>query len=213
MSKPRITGPERREQIIDAAIELFSTRGFSGTTTRQLAEAAGVSEAALYLHFDTKESLYEAILRRKAVEGTHMVERLREMTEEPPRAVFGELAAFVIEVHTRDQAFLRLLLYSGLEGHTLFRMFFRAQLREIAELLRAYVERQQRAGVFRPCEPRLAVRAFMGMLIHHLLIQEIFHVTDFGVFRPARAAPEFVTIFLEGLCAEGSRTGGGVECA
>ena len=57
----RITGEQRKEQIIDAAIELFSETGFAGTTTRRLAEAAGISEAALYLHFETKEALYEAI--------------------------------------------------------------------------------------------------------------------------------------------------------
>lgn len=196
----RITGKQRREQIIDAAIALFSESGFAGTTTRRLAEAVGISEAGLYLHFETKEALYEAIIRRKAAEFAGISKRLREMAGAPPREVFGAFAEFMLETHTRDRAFLRLLLRSGLEQHALFRLFFRAQVREIADLLRAYVEQQQRAGVFRACESRLAVRAFIGMLMHHLLNQEVFGVREFGVFTPAEAAPVFVSIFLEGVC-------------
>jgi AcrR family transcriptional regulator len=151
----RISGEQRRERIIDAAIDLFSASGFAGTTTRRLAEAAGVSEAALYLHFETKEALYEAIIRRKAVENAEFTERLREMPAEPPELVFQAVAEFMIETHTRDKAFLRLLLFSGLEQHALFRMFFEAQVRECGDTLRAYVERLQRAGTFRPCDPFL----------------------------------------------------------
>ena len=195
----RISGEERREQIIDAAIELFSSGGFAGTTTRRLAEAAGVSEAALYLHFDTKEALYQAIIRRKAREDAGFTERLRGLAGEPPREVFLAVARFMLETHTRDKAFLRLLLYSGLEQHVLFRMFFEAQIREMGDTLRAYVERKQQEGAFRPCEPRLAVRAFMGMLVHHLLTQEIFQLRELGVYEPDTVAPVFVTIFLEGL--------------
>jgi AcrR family transcriptional regulator len=195
----RPTREERREHIIDAAIELFSTSGFAGTTTRRLAEAVGISEAALYLHFDTKEELYQAIIRRKARENSGFTERLRAMAAEPPYQVFRAVADFMLETHTRDKAFLRLLLFSGLEQHALFRMFFEAQIRECADVLRAYVERLQRESVFRPCEPGVAVRAFMGMLIHHLLVQEVFQLRELGVHEPGKVAPILVSIFLDGL--------------
>lgn len=204
----RMTREERRERIIDAAIELFSTGGFAGTTTRRLAEAVGISEAALYLYFDTKEELYEAIIRRKARENSGFTERLRGMSDEPPERVFREVAEFMIETHTKDKAFLRLLLFSGLEQHALFRMFFEAQVRECGGVLRTYVERLQREGTFRRCEPRLAVRAFMGMLVHHLLTQEVFQLRELGVYQPAEAAGVFVAIFLNGLLERGELSGG-----
>ena len=197
----RISGEQRREQIVAAAIELFAERGFSGTTTRELAERVGISEAGLYLHFDTKEALYEAIMLRKAEEKTAAFRRVRELAdaEAPPAEVFGEAARVMLETHTRDTAFLRLLLHSGLERHPLFRMFFEAQVRAVGDALRGYVERQQARGAFRPCEPRLAVRAFMGMLVHHLLVQEVFKLHELGVFEPARVVPVVVSIFLQGL--------------
>ena len=65
----RMSGDERREQILQVAIKLFSQYGFSGTTTKRIAQEAGVSEAMVFRHFATKVELYHAILDHKACEG------------------------------------------------------------------------------------------------------------------------------------------------
>ncbi|MBI4390445.1 MAG: helix-turn-helix transcriptional regulator, partial [candidate division NC10 bacterium] len=62
----RLTGPQRRERIIQAALTLFSQKGFRGTTTREIARHVGVSEATIFKHFATKEVLYSAIIDAKA---------------------------------------------------------------------------------------------------------------------------------------------------
>ncbi|HZU35199.1 MAG TPA: helix-turn-helix domain-containing protein [Gemmataceae bacterium] len=58
----RLSSEERRAAIIQAVRRLFADKGFDGTTTRELAEAAGVSEALLFKHFPNKEALYSAML-------------------------------------------------------------------------------------------------------------------------------------------------------
>ena len=60
--KKRMSVEKRREQIIKTARRLFSERGFRGTTTRELAKAAGISEALLFRHFASKLDLYHAML-------------------------------------------------------------------------------------------------------------------------------------------------------
>src|SRR6185503_18729995 len=65
----RMAGEERRLQILRVAVSLFSERGFRGTTTKEIAHAAGVSEAMVFRHFATKEELYAAILDHKACSG------------------------------------------------------------------------------------------------------------------------------------------------
>ena len=60
-----MTGDERREQILQTAVNLFSQRGFKGTTTKEIASAAGVSEAMVFRHFENKDDLYGAILDTK----------------------------------------------------------------------------------------------------------------------------------------------------
>jgi TetR/AcrR family transcriptional regulator len=61
----RLSAEDRRRQIVHAAIELFARKGFDGTTTREIAQAAGVSEALIFRHFPTKHDLYRAIIDHK----------------------------------------------------------------------------------------------------------------------------------------------------
>src|SRR5580765_3512786 len=68
----RMTAEERKLQILRVAVSLFSQRGFGGTTTREIAIAAGVSEAMVFRHFATKQELYAAILDHKACSGDAM---------------------------------------------------------------------------------------------------------------------------------------------
>ena len=63
MANTRLDSDDRRRAIVDAAVPLFARKGFAGTTTRELAAAAGVSEALLFRHFPSKQSLYREILR------------------------------------------------------------------------------------------------------------------------------------------------------
>ena len=58
----RMSAEERRQAIVEAVRDVFAEKGFDGTTTRELAQAAGVSEALLYKHFPSKESLFAAML-------------------------------------------------------------------------------------------------------------------------------------------------------
>jgi AcrR family transcriptional regulator len=59
---PRLNPGARRDLIVAAAIPLFARKGFAGTTTREIAEAAGVSEALVFKHFANKTALYDAIV-------------------------------------------------------------------------------------------------------------------------------------------------------
>lgn len=60
--EPRLTGPERRQQLIDAARTVFLRHGLGGARTRHIADEAGVNEALLYHHFDSKEAIFEVAI-------------------------------------------------------------------------------------------------------------------------------------------------------
>jgi len=78
----RLSAEERRQAIADAVRDVFADKGFDGTTTRELAKAAGVSEALLYKHFPSKESLYAAMLDA-CVKGPTFAEFKRILTLDP----------------------------------------------------------------------------------------------------------------------------------
>ena len=90
VSTKRLPGEERRASIIDAVIPLFAKNGFHGTTTRQLAEAAGVSEALLYRHFPSKEALYEEIQSKSCAlpELDPLFEQLRLIPPSSEKLIF-----------------------------------------------------------------------------------------------------------------------------
>jgi TetR/AcrR family transcriptional regulator len=167
-------GDERREQILKTAVQLFSQRGFSGTTTKEIARAAGVSEAIIFRHFATKDELYGAILESKSCEGELQQlpwevnpELKRAMDEGDDFAFFYNLGMHAMNKHHSDVGFMRLLFYSALEEHDLAERFFNEFISRLYVFIGAYVEKRQNEGAMRQVKPRVVVRAFMGMLIHH----------------------------------------------
>ena len=58
----------RRDQILTRATDLFARSGYVGTSVRQIARSCGITEAAIYRHFDSKRHLYEEVIRAKARE-------------------------------------------------------------------------------------------------------------------------------------------------
>ena len=168
----RMAGEERRMQILHLAVSLFSQRGFSGTTTREIAQAAGVSEAMVFRHFATKEELYSAILDHKACSDSAFDPKevvAQAVQQGDDHAVFEGLAFSALEHHECDTEFHRLLLHAALERHELAEMFWERNVRPLYEFLGGYIRQRQRDGAMVDIDPAVVVRAFVGMVIHHSL--------------------------------------------
>ena len=71
-NRKRMTGKQRREQLLDVGRKLFAERGFEGTSIEEIANHAGVSKPVVYEHFGSKEGLYAVVVHRE-------VERLLAM--------------------------------------------------------------------------------------------------------------------------------------
>jgi AcrR family transcriptional regulator len=168
----RMSAEGRKLQILSVAVRLFSQRGFGGTTTKEIAQAAGVSEAMVFRHFATKQELYTAILDHKACSGDSLnpEEMVAEaLKQKDDRGVFEKLAFGALQHHEVDPEFQRLLLHSALEGHELAEMFFEKFIRRVYELLGAYIAERQRDGALIKIDPAIVIRSFIGMIIHHSL--------------------------------------------
>jgi len=195
----RATGEARREQILVEAMKCFAENGFRGTTTRSLAERVGITEAALYRYFPSKEALYQAIVDRKmrAPEAVSLLAPAAERRDD--RAVFGGLAREIFRRMQEDPAFLRILFFTALENHALSQPFFASRVRRLREFVADYVALRIREGAFRPVDPALAARAFLGMLFDHMNVRIIFHQTDAYPQTLDEAADTFTSIFLGGM--------------
>src|SRR5438876_744178 len=95
MPATKLSSEERREAIVRAVRKAFAEKGFHGTTTRELAEAAGVSEALLFKHFPNKESLYAAMhVSCNMEQAPEEVKRL--MALEPSTSTLVHLVYFLV---------------------------------------------------------------------------------------------------------------------
>lgn len=117
----RMTGQERRQAIIEAAVKLFSERGFRGVTTREMASEVGVTEPVLYQHFPSKRDLYRAIIECKLDQSGSRFERFDALCSNDctPQEFFVNLGLLMVEWHTADPSFLRLMMHAKLEGNEL----------------------------------------------------------------------------------------------
>lgn len=199
----RMAGEERRLQLLLVAMRLFSQRGFRGTTTKEIARAAGVSEAMVFRHFATKEDLYTAILDHKACAGG--LKDPRELVADAIKrkddiAVFEGLAIGLMNHHQNDTEFLRLLTHSALEEHQLADMFWETTVRSMYDFLGGYIHERQRDGAFREIDTAIVVRSFVGMIIHHSLNNTLWDKTRRILnISNERAAKEFTDILLHGI--------------
>ena len=205
----RLPADERRAQILREAAHLFGTHGFNGTTTRDVAARVGLTEAALYRYFPSKEAMYTAILdeRLAAPDLTEPVEEFARCGDD--RAVFTVLALNLLHATETDPSILRLVLFSALEGHQLARPFQEARIRLLREFLAGYIERRSREGAFRGLDPALGARAFIGMVVDHLLVRQIFGQRAEYPQSPEAVADTFVSIFLDGVRTDRERFGAG----
>jgi TetR/AcrR family transcriptional regulator len=199
----RMAGDERREQLCKIAMRLFSERGFRGTTTKEIAAAAGVSEAVIFKHFSNKDELYASILDHKACShpfDNPFAEIADKIEQKDDFGVFYTMALNSLNYHKADADFLRLMLHSALEGHDLARMFFENFITRIYGFLGDYISQRQKDGAFREVEPRVIVRAFIGMFVHHSL-NNILWDNEQKILKISNedAAREFATILLEGI--------------
>jgi AcrR family transcriptional regulator len=95
-SRIRMTGKQRREQLLDIGRALFAERGFDGASIEEIASRAGVSKPVVYEHFGGKEGLYAVVVDR---EMEHLLDRVTSALRAPahPRTVLERAALSLLD--------------------------------------------------------------------------------------------------------------------
>jgi AcrR family transcriptional regulator len=196
----RLAADERRAQLIDTAMRLFSRNGFSGTTTREIALAAGVNEAIIFRFFPHKDDLYAAILERKSAEACTdaWVDELQAAAASgDDEAVIRIVVTHLIEHQRRDPVFTRLMLHSALDNHSFAQQYRDRHFAPVHLFLLEYVAERQRDGSFRAGDPHAIVRAILGVPVHHGLVETL--LPDRNIAFGDDAIDVYTTFILGGL--------------
>jgi TetR/AcrR family transcriptional regulator len=197
----RLTAPDRRLQLIEAAMDLFSRKGFAGTTTKEIALAAGVSEAIIFRHFATKRDLYTAIIEHNmhsAAARETLAEMEACMKRRDDEGLFRLIARETIEAHRQDARFEKLMMHASLEGHELAAIYRREFGLPIFETLRAYLDRRQRSGALRRIDAKAMIIAIAGMAHYYAMNME---ASDLDILRlkDEQVVEAFTRIMMDGI--------------
>jgi AcrR family transcriptional regulator len=204
MAVARLTAGERKQAIVEAAIRLFSEKGFHGVTTRELAQAVGVSEPVLYQHYQTKRELYAAIIEHKSAQVEAKVCQLNAPISDlsaPDTDILFSVALNIAVWHEEDRSLSRLLLYSALEGQEFSDMFFARHASLFFDMLKRYFEHRIQEGTFRQVDPVACSWAFIGMVAHHSETLNLYHFDPYPQPKEVLLG-KMVDLFLNGITTD-----------
>ncbi len=196
-------GSDRRVQILDAAFEEFSEKGYKGATIKGIARAAGLqSPALIYWYFPDKEALFREVLGAK-VPVVRAVAEPEGLMDLPPEEMLARLGRAYFAFERMDVRTLRLVIGEAVRRPQVAETFVRSGPARVLDFLKAYMERQIELGRLRPHDARSSARAFIGMLIPQLAGKLFFPALVEDGLTDEEHLEAAIDIFLSGLRPEG----------
>jgi AcrR family transcriptional regulator len=183
-----------RQQILSTAKNLFIQQGYHGLSMRQIAEALGVSKAALYYHFRDKEELLLAILDSSLDEMEAELQRI-QLEQKEARQRIRAMVEMILLQPAEQRAVIRL---SSQEMAQLSlparRAFDRAYHQKFIDRIRKIFSEGMQSGELRPVDPTVAAWALLGMMYPYFYPA---HSSD--LLTSDEVAENLVKIFLDGI--------------
>ncbi|HEX6288533.1 MAG TPA: TetR/AcrR family transcriptional regulator [Herpetosiphonaceae bacterium] len=191
----------RRQQIIDGALEVFAHKGFERATNKDIAQAAGIgSPGLIYHYFKDKSDLFRQVVEQR-VPMLQLLNQTESIAKLPPREALTLIGKAVVSTMENRAA---LPLFKIIAGEAIRRPLVADMITRIGPgrgfpFLRDYLEQQMDAGVLRRMDAGAAARCFMGPFLAYFLTREIFPMPDAKMLSPETMVATVVDIFLEGM--------------
>jgi AcrR family transcriptional regulator len=166
----------RTDKIIQAAGKLFARQGYHGTTTREIARLADVSENTLFRHFDNKEELFWSSLHAYSAGLKFRQDVLKGLTQcDSPEVVLPKIVEMLADTVNYQPELLRLITVAFIELHTKANEFCQEQLSPVFSAINHYWEMNVRSGKIRNLDPTILTSALMMTVLMH---PEIYSLID-----------------------------------
>jgi AcrR family transcriptional regulator len=154
---------DRHQRILDAALQVFSRRGYHAARVDDIAETARTSKGGVYFHFPNKEAIFLALLQRTAT-------RLSEKIEEAVAAVDTPLAKAdaalltVLRTFVRHRALARLFMVEALGAGREFHQRLAEVRNDYTMIIKRHLDSAVEEGAIEPIDTEIAARAWFGSL-------------------------------------------------
>ena len=156
----RMTGQQRRAQLLDVSRELFAERGFEATSIEEIAHRAGVSKPIVYEHFGSKEGIYEVVKDREVLSLINQI--TDSLVGDHPRVLLEQAAgALLTYIETQTDGFRILVRESPVASTT---GLFASVIGDIASQVEHILASQFKARGYNTKLAPLYSHALVGMV-------------------------------------------------
>jgi AcrR family transcriptional regulator len=192
-----------QERIVEAAVHLFAHRGFSGTSTREIARLADVNEASLFRHFASKQELFWAALQSRL---RHL--RIRKELQDglsnqaDPELVFPLIIELVLEISTYQSELIRLLDIGLLELRPGAERIYREQVAPIFQAISDYLDKSIKRGLLRGLDPAITTVALTTTVLAHQGLYQLFTGSGVPYANSGEAVRAYSKFWLNALRIE-----------
>ncbi|ACL25597.1 TetR/AcrR family transcriptional regulator [Chloroflexus aggregans] len=206
---PRDETEQRRQQIIDGALDAFARLGFDRATNRDIARAAGIASPGLIYHYfkDKTDLLYQVIRERMPL--VPIVDAVEQLGDEPPDVVLprlGERLAQAID-QPLTVAIGKIVIGEVLRHPQLARVINEIGPGRAMNALAAYLARQMELGRLRRTDPQIAARLLIGPILTYFFSREVLDQPEAHAIAAHAMVAEAIAHFLRSMMVEESRTG------
>ncbi len=199
---PRTRRPEARpDEILDAALAVFSEQGFAGARVEDVAARAGLSKGAVYLYFASKDAMLEALVRRLADHVVGAAETLVDTTSGDAERTLRSLLTFMaVQLSDpRVSAAPRIVIAEAQRFPKIAALYRDAVIGRGQRLLARLIDRGVAQGAFRDVDRAVALRACAGSMLAHMLLSTVFADPDAPGPSPDVIARGIADMVLNGL--------------
>lgn len=190
----------RREQILDAAIDVFGKKGFAGANVADIAIAACIGKGTVYLYFKSKEEIFSAILEERS-----FIPRLVKLTTDGNVSLETALTEIATGYIQRSNDYLPILRMTIMEASRFpahAEQVYRNIVHKGSEILAAFLTTQMQSGKIRQLEnPFLTARAFLAMITTYVLTQELLGGKQVDRIEHETWVHEIVGLYIKGIQA------------
>ena len=187
------------QKLLAATLKMISLKGYLGTTTREIASEAGVTEVTLFRHFGSKEKLFEEMLKRFS-----FLPELKELLPEleSNSADYKDGLTIIgtrfFETLKERKSLVRIMTCEIQVYPEKVKVVHSRFIDEMVHLLADYFSIRQNKGLLRKFNSQTAAKAFLGMIFSFFHVEEIIKGRDLSKNEVKRTINEFVSIFTDG---------------
>jgi AcrR family transcriptional regulator len=195
---------QKREQILQGAMQVFLKSGYAETSMDRVAAEAGVAKQTIYSHFQDKEGLFKALMERVTIdrfrtlfqiEGQLSEESIEKQLSEEPAIVLRRVAETFVTLKSDQEyiSLLRIIIAESARFPELAKLYTRTVIQRGRQLLCRYFDAHPELAIE---DSEAMAQIFIGSLVSYILSQEILHGKETIPMASDRLINSLINLFI-----------------